>query len=101
MPAPIVGLHVAKGGIDSALYVILVTYIIAEARFYLCCDGVRAGGKQLGNARCLEPSLRESEGRAQTGTPGANHHRIICVINDCVRLSSESVIPWIRDHEEE
>ena len=70
MPSPIIGLHVAEGGVDATL----------------CGDSVRASREQLCNARSLEASLSEAKRSTETGTAGTDNNGVVCVINHSVSL---------------
>ena len=68
VPAPVVLAHVGERGADAALR----------------RHGVAAGGKHLGDAGGGQSGLGQSQGRAQAGAAGADHHHVIGVIDELV-----------------
>src|SRR5690606_26362401 len=69
--APVVRAHVAQRGRDAALR----------------GDGVRAGGKHLGDAGGAQALLGKAEGRAQAGAAGADHDHVVLVFGDLVGVA--------------
>ena len=49
---------------------------------------MRSGREELGNAGCLEASLRKTEGGTKTGATSTNDDGVILVINNCVIANS-------------
>ena len=68
MPNPVILLHVAQCRIDASL----------------CGHGVGPRGKQFGDAGRLEPVLRQSKGRPQSGTARSHDNGIVRVIDNLV-----------------
>lgn len=69
VPSPVIGLHVAEGGVDATL----------------SCYGVRSSGKELGDHRRVEALLHQAECGTKAGTTGADDDRIKGVIGYFVR----------------
>ncbi len=68
MPAPVVLAHVAERGVDAALG----------------CDGVGAGGEELGDAGCFEAGLGETDGCAEAGAARAYDDGVVVVVYEGV-----------------
>ena len=68
MPAPVIGMHVAKSGIDTTL----------------SSDCVRSGREKLGDASGLVASLGQTEGGSETGTASTNDDGVVLVVDNCV-----------------
>lgn len=49
---------------------------------YLCGDGVRPGGEELGDAGGVEASLRQAKGGSKSRSSGSHHHRVKLVVHD-------------------
>ena len=69
VPPPVVLGHVTQRRVDPALR----------------GDGVRPSGKQLRDARRLQTVLGQTDRGAKAGAAGADHHRVVLVVDDRVR----------------
>mmetsp|Transcript_12168 Transcript_12168/g.17734 ORF Transcript_12168/g.17734 Transcript_12168/m.17734 type:complete len:264 (+) Transcript_12168:750-1541(+) len=68
MPAPIIFVHVSKGGIDSSLG----------------CHGVGTGGEEFGDAGGFESCFRETHGGTEACSSGSNDDGIVFMVDNCV-----------------
>lgn len=68
MPPPVILGHVAESCVDASL----------------CCNGVGAGGKELGDARCFQARLGEANGSAEACTASSQDDGIVVVIDEGV-----------------
>jgi hypothetical protein len=75
VPPPVVLVHVAQRGVDSALR----------------SHRVRPGGEQLRNAGSLEALLDQSESGPETGSSSADHHCVESMVNNSILLE-ESIL---------
>lgn len=71
VPLPAVGRHVVQRGGDTAL----------------CCNRVRTGRENLGDASRLEALFGHAESRAQAGATGTDDHDVVGVVNIGVGLA--------------
>ena len=71
VPRPMVGRIVAERCGDSAL----------------CCNGVAARRKNLGNARGFQAGFGDAHRRAQAGTAGTHDDRVVRMIDNLIGLS--------------
>ena len=65
VPSPVIGLHVAEGGVDAAL-----------GR-----HSVGSGGEELGDHGGLEALLDEAKGGSEAGASGSDDHGVIGVVH--------------------
>jgi hypothetical protein len=74
-----------NGVVHVPLPAVLTQIAKASRNTSLSGNGVAAGRKDLGDARCLQTGLDSALYGAQSGTTGTNDYRIIGVIDNLVR----------------